>query len=81
VSAVSTLQKYAELRVRDLIITETITLDGVIDAALGWFTPGGGDEDDQSDVLEALREQQDAADALLVGRAPANPSSLPSGSR
>jgi dihydrofolate reductase len=54
--------------VRDLIITENITLDGVIDAAEGWFTPGGGGEDDQSDVLEALREQQNAADALLVGR-------------
>ena len=53
---------------RDLIVTENMTLDGVIDAAEGWFTPGGGDEDDQSDVLDALREQQDAADALLVGR-------------
>ena len=53
---------------RDLIITENITLDGVIDAAEGWFTPGGGDQDDQVDVLEALREQQSAADALLVGR-------------
>jgi dihydrofolate reductase len=54
--------------VRNLIITENIPLDGVIDAAEGWFTPGGGGEDDQSDVLEALREQQNAADALLVGR-------------
>lgn len=53
---------------RDLIVTENITLDGVIDAAEGWFAPGGDDEDDQSDVLEALREQQEAADALLVGR-------------
>lgn len=53
---------------RDLVVTENITLDGVIDAAEGWFAPGGDDEDDQSDVLDALREQREAADALLLGR-------------
>ena len=53
---------------RDLVVTENITLDGVIDAAEGWFAPGGDGEDDQSDVLDALREQQAAADALLLGR-------------
>lgn len=54
---------------RDLIVTENITLDGVIDAAEGWFEPGGDEtEGDQSDVLEALREQREAADGLLLGR-------------
>jgi dihydrofolate reductase len=53
--------------VRDLIVTENITLDGVIDAAGGWFGPAAGEED-MSDVEDALREQREAADALLLGR-------------
>ena len=54
---------------RDLIVTENITLDGVIDATGGWFAPAGDDaEADQSDVEAALREQSEAADALLLGR-------------
>ena len=54
---------------RDLIVTENITLDGVIDATGGWFAPAGDDaEVDQSDVEAALREQSEAADALLLGR-------------
>ena len=54
---------------RDLIVTENITLDGVIDATEGWFAPAGDDaEVDQSDVADALREQREAADAFLVGR-------------
>jgi dihydrofolate reductase len=54
---------------RDLIVTENITLDGVIEAAGDWFGPAGGDsESDQSDVEAALREQMEASDAFLVGR-------------
>jgi dihydrofolate reductase len=53
---------------RDLIITENITLDGVIDASAGWFGPAGDDDADQSDLIAALAEQRDAADAFLVGR-------------
>lgn len=53
---------------RELIITENITIDGVIDAAKGWFAPGGAEDIDQSDVLDALREQREGADAFLVGR-------------
>ena len=30
---------------RDLIVTENITLDGVIDATEGWFDPAGGEDD------------------------------------
>jgi dihydrofolate reductase len=54
---------------RDLIVTENITLDGVIDATEGWFNAAGDDAaNDRSDVEAALREQFEAADALLLGR-------------
>jgi dihydrofolate reductase len=54
---------------RDLIVTENITLDGVIEATEGWFGPAGEDANvDQSDVEAVLREQREAADAFLVGR-------------
>jgi dihydrofolate reductase len=53
---------------RKLVVTENITLDGVIDASEGWFAPAGAEDVDQSDLNAALREQADAADALLVGR-------------
>ena len=52
---------------RDLIVTQNITLDGVIEATEGWFDPAGG-EDDVSDLERALRKQREAADALLLGR-------------
>jgi dihydrofolate reductase len=52
---------------RDLIVTENITLDGVIDAEGGWFSVAG-DARDQSDLVEALGEQSLAADAFLTGR-------------
>jgi dihydrofolate reductase len=54
--------------VRDLIVTENITLDGVIDASEGWFSVADDEEVDQSDVVAALREQSEAADAVLFGR-------------
>jgi dihydrofolate reductase len=50
---------------RDLVVTENVTLDGVIDASEGWFNPGDAD---LSDVLGALEVQREAADAFLVGR-------------
>jgi dihydrofolate reductase len=54
---------------RELVVTENITLDGVIDAREGWFTPAGDDvEVNQSDVESAIRKQREAADALLLGR-------------
>ncbi len=54
---------------RDLVVTENITLDGVIDAAEGWFEPGDDDEDvDMSDVIDTIRVQREAADAVLFGR-------------
>jgi dihydrofolate reductase len=53
---------------RRLVVTENITLDGVIDASTGWFGPAGDDDTDQSDVIEAIAEHRAAADAFLVGR-------------
>jgi dihydrofolate reductase len=53
---------------RKLVVTENVTLDGVIDASEGWFAPAGNEEVDRSDVNEVLREQACAADALLLGR-------------
>lgn len=52
---------------RNLVVTENITLDGVIDMAAGWFDPLNS-EVDQSDIHEVLAEQRAAADALLLGR-------------
>ncbi len=54
---------------RDLIVTENMTLDGVIEATGGWFAPAGDEQAvDSSDVVAALAEQREAADAFLVGR-------------
>lgn len=52
---------------RELVVTENITLDGVIDMAEGWFDPLNEDVN-QSDITAANTEHQEAADALLVGR-------------
>ena len=53
---------------RDLVVTENITIDGVIDAAEGWFSVTDDPAVDQSDLREALGEQSAAADAVLFGR-------------
>jgi dihydrofolate reductase len=53
--------------VRKLVVTENITLDGVIDMAAGWFDPLAKDVD-QSDIAAVTAEHSGAADALLVGR-------------
>jgi dihydrofolate reductase len=53
---------------RDLVVTENITLDGVIDASGGWFSVADDAGVDQSDLTVAIREQSDAADAVLFGR-------------
>jgi dihydrofolate reductase len=54
---------------RSLVVTQNMTLDGVIDAAGDWFAPSG--EDAAADIAELMavqREHREAADALLVGR-------------
>jgi dihydrofolate reductase len=53
---------------RDLVVTENITLDGVVDASAGWFSVADDADADQSDVVAALRAQSEAADAVLFGR-------------
>ena len=52
---------------RNLVVTENMTVDGVIDMATGWFDPLAEDID-QSDITMAITEHREAADALLVGR-------------
>ena len=52
---------------RKLVVTENITLDGVIDMSKGWFDPLNEDVD-QSDLTAANAEHGEEADALLVGR-------------
>ena len=54
---------------RDLIVTENITVDGVIDASGGWFVPAGAEEPEHVAEMRAVEERLRAtADALLVGR-------------
>jgi dihydrofolate reductase len=53
---------------RELIVTENITVDGVIDMAKGWFDPAGPTDVDISDLQKAMREQGAMSDALLLGR-------------
>jgi dihydrofolate reductase len=52
---------------RTLVVTENVTVDGVIDLAAGWFDPLA-ENIDQSDITAATTEHREAADALLVGR-------------
>ena len=53
---------------RNLIVTENITIDGVIDASENWFSPAGSEGVDHSDQIAAIAEQREAADAFLTGR-------------
>jgi dihydrofolate reductase len=52
---------------RKLVVTENITLDGVIDLSDGWFDPLNEDVD-QSDITAAIAEHRKDADAVLLGR-------------
>ena len=52
-----------------LVITENITLDGVVEATGGWFAPAGDEEDvDNSDIEDVLRQHMAQQDGLLLGR-------------
>lgn len=57
-----------EERIMKLVITENITLDGVIDASGGWFSPQGDGDVDTSDVAAVVRQQMERERALLLGR-------------
>ena len=50
---------------RDLIVTENISLDGVLD---GDFYMRAGETADAQDIDDALRAQRERADALVLGR-------------
>ena len=49
---------------RDLVVTENISLDGVITPMDGWFDPAAADDD----MLAVVTEHRNAADALVLGR-------------
>jgi dihydrofolate reductase len=53
---------------RDLIVTENISVDGVIDLSGGWFDPQAQGEADRSDLLAEMTAQGQASDAFLTGR-------------
>ena len=56
-------------RDRKLVITENMTVDGVIDATEDWFSTAGTEGDvDTADIEATLREHMRAQDALLLGR-------------
>ena len=50
-----------------LVITENITLDGVIEATGGWFGPESG-ESESSDIVAELQAMMRNEDGLLLGR-------------
>ncbi|MGJ0118553.1 dihydrofolate reductase family protein [Williamsia sp. MIQD14] len=49
---------------RDLVITQNITVDGVVEATDDWFTNAGSDPE----ADEVLAQQRDESDGFLVGR-------------
>jgi dihydrofolate reductase len=51
---------------RTLAVTQNITLDGSIEMLGDWFDPQAGADD--ADLVAENRRQDEAADALLVGR-------------
>ncbi|MEV0360136.1 dihydrofolate reductase family protein [Nocardia sp. NPDC050697] len=52
---------------RELVVTQNITVDGVIEAA-DWFSVAGTDPEATADLDAALRDQAAASDAVLFGR-------------
>ena len=52
---------------RRLVVTQNITVDGVVEASEGWFDPTDDSEQGRQ-LAEATREQAAASDGFLVGR-------------
>jgi dihydrofolate reductase len=50
-----------------LVLTENITLDGVVEAVSDWFSPAG-DESEMVDIQAKLQKMMEREDALLLGR-------------
>jgi hypothetical protein len=59
---------------RELIVTENIPVDGVIDMAKGWFDPARPPGVDTSDPQQVMREQGAASDALCSAGKPSRTS-------
>jgi len=54
---------------RDLVVTENITVDGVIDASEGWFDPtSSADPAQAAEIARVQGEHMATADAVLLGR-------------
>ena len=54
---------------RDLIVTENITVDSVIDATGDWFVPSGSEKPEHvAEMRDVEKRLRATADALLVGR-------------
>lgn len=53
---------------RTLAITQNVTVDGAVEMLDDWFDPQAQAGADNADLLDELHRQQEAADALLVGR-------------
>lgn len=51
---------------RDLVVTQNITVDGVVEATDDWFGVAGGEGNDDLDAV--LAAQRDASDGFLAGR-------------
>lgn len=51
-----------------LVVTQNITLDGVIEMIGDWFDPASGEEADNSDLVAVMRRQMEREDAMLLGR-------------
>jgi dihydrofolate reductase len=54
--------------VRNLAVTQNITVDGSIELLGNWFDPQRQGEADNSDLFDELQQQDRQADALLLGR-------------
>ena len=51
---------------RQLVVTENMSANGVIEFLDSWFDPG--DQTDTADLNEVMREQMAGESALLLGR-------------
>ena len=51
-----------------LVVTENMTVDGVIEQIDDWFSAAGASEADTSDIEATLREHMERQGALLLGR-------------
>jgi hypothetical protein len=64
--------------VRELVLTENITVDGVVDAPNGWFFPSG-DDDDTTGISDYLNSVQKYVVARTFGDPQWEPTTVLSG--